>query len=46
MHTGHAIVKAFGRQREAIERFDEENERLYEASYKAQFISGHHPAGR
>jgi ATP-binding cassette, subfamily B, multidrug efflux pump len=40
MHTGHSIVKAFGRQREAIERFDEENGRLYEASYKAQFISG------
>jgi ATP-binding cassette, subfamily B, multidrug efflux pump len=40
MHTGHAIVKAFGRQREAIERFDQENERLYEASYRAQFISG------
>ncbi|MFL5726636.1 MAG: ABC transporter ATP-binding protein [Chloroflexota bacterium] len=39
-HTGHAIVKAFGRQREAIERFEEENERLYEASRKAQFISG------
>ena len=40
MHTGHAIVKAFGRQREAIEAFDAENERLYEASYRAQFISG------
>jgi ATP-binding cassette subfamily B protein len=40
MHTGHAIVKAFGRQREAIERFDEENERLYDASRRAQFISG------
>jgi ATP-binding cassette subfamily B protein len=40
MHTGHAIVKAFGRQREAIATFDAENERLYEASYRAQFISG------
>ncbi len=40
MHTGHAIVKVFGRQEEAIERFDEENDRLYEASYRAQFISG------
>ncbi|TMF38695.1 MAG: ABC transporter ATP-binding protein [Chloroflexi bacterium] len=40
MHTGHAIVKAFGRQREAVERFDEENGRLYEASSRAQFISG------
>jgi len=40
MHTGHAVVKAFGRQREAIEVFDRENEALYDASWKAQFISG------
>ncbi|MEO6349852.1 MAG: ABC transporter ATP-binding protein [Candidatus Limnocylindrales bacterium] len=40
MHTGHAIVKAFGRQREAIDMFDAENNKLYEASYRAQFISG------
>jgi ATP-binding cassette subfamily B protein len=40
MHTGHAIVKAFGRQRQAVATFDEENERLYQASYRAQFISG------
>ncbi len=40
MHTGHAIVKVFGRQPEAIEAFDEQNEALYQASYRAQFISG------
>jgi ATP-binding cassette subfamily B multidrug efflux pump len=40
MHTGHAIVKVFGRQEEAIATFDEENDRLYQASYRAQFISG------
>ncbi len=40
MHTGHAIVKAFGRQHEAIARFEAENESLYDASWKAQFISG------
>ncbi len=40
MHTGHSIVKAFGRQREAIEVFDRENGRLYDASRRAQFISG------
>jgi ATP-binding cassette, subfamily B, multidrug efflux pump len=40
MHTGHAIVKAFGRQREAVETFNTENDRLYGASRKAQFISG------
>ena len=40
MHTGHPIVQVFGRQEEAIAQFDEENERLYDASYKAQFVSG------
>jgi ATP-binding cassette subfamily B protein len=40
MHTGHAIVQAFGRQAEAIATFDAENQRLFEASYRAQFISG------
>jgi ATP-binding cassette subfamily B protein len=40
MHTGHAIVKAFGRQKQAIETFESENERLYQASSRAQFISG------
>jgi ATP-binding cassette subfamily B protein len=40
MHTGHAIVKAFGRQDRAIQTFEAENDRLYDASYRAQFISG------
>ncbi|MBI3751369.1 MAG: ABC transporter ATP-binding protein [Chloroflexi bacterium] len=40
MHTGHSIVKLFGRQEEAIETFDRENGKLYDASYRAQFISG------
>jgi len=40
MYTGHNIVKVFGRQNEAVEVFDEHNEGLYRASWKAQFISG------
>jgi ATP-binding cassette subfamily B protein len=40
MFTGHSLVKVFGRQREAAELFDEENQALYEASFRAQFISG------
>lgn len=40
MFTGHNIVKIFGRQKQAIATFDNENEGLYEASFKAQFISG------
>ncbi len=39
-HTGHNIITVFGRQREAAARFATENERLYQASYRAQFISG------
>ena len=37
--TGHAIVKSFGRQKEVEARFSEDNERLYEASFQAQFTS-------
>jgi ATP-binding cassette, subfamily B, multidrug efflux pump len=40
MHTGHAIVKLFGHQDDAIAEFDRQNEALYQASYRAQFISG------
>ena len=40
MFTGHNVVKVFGRQKEAIATFDEQNEKLYQASFKAQFISG------
>jgi ATP-binding cassette subfamily B protein len=37
--TGHAIVKSFGRQRAAEERFSADNEQLYEAAYSAQFTA-------
>ncbi|MGZ4125646.1 MAG: ABC transporter ATP-binding protein [Actinomycetota bacterium] len=40
MFTGHEIVKVFGMQQRAIEAFDAQNEDLYEASFRAQFISG------
>ena len=40
MHTGHSVVKVFGRQREAIEAFKAENDRLYDSSRRAQFLSG------
>ncbi|MBN2248541.1 MAG: ABC transporter ATP-binding protein [Coriobacteriia bacterium] len=39
MFTGHSVVKVFGRQAEAVEVFDRENEGLYQASFRAQFIS-------
>jgi ATP-binding cassette subfamily B multidrug efflux pump len=38
--TGHSLVKAFGQQKPAEERFRAKNQELYEASFGAQFISG------
>ncbi|HEY1419855.1 MAG TPA: ABC transporter ATP-binding protein [Candidatus Dormibacteraeota bacterium] len=40
MHTGHALVQVFGRRRKAQEEFDRQNQKLYEASFSAQFLSG------
>jgi ATP-binding cassette subfamily B protein len=40
MFTGHSVVKAFGRQQEAVDAFREHNEKLYGSSFRAQFISG------
>ncbi|MGU3436400.1 ABC transporter ATP-binding protein [Actinomycetes bacterium M1A6_2h] len=39
-YTGHELVKAYGRQEETARVFHESNEELYQASYRAQFISG------
>jgi len=38
--SGHALVKVFGREQDALDRFQTENEELYQASFKAQFLSG------
>lgn len=40
MYTGHPIVKAYGHENKSIEEFNTINDRLYTASWKAQFISG------
>ena len=40
MYTGHALVQTFGRSKASIEEFDRQNEPLYEASFRAQFLSG------
>ncbi|MGA4842085.1 ABC transporter ATP-binding protein [Streptomyces sp. G45] len=40
MYTGHTLVKVFGRQEESAKAFAEQNDALYEASFKAQFNSG------
>ncbi|WP_314454513.1 ABC transporter ATP-binding protein, partial [uncultured Microbacterium sp.] len=38
--SGHALVKVYGREKDARDKFEVENEELYEASFKAQFLSG------
>jgi ATP-binding cassette subfamily B protein len=40
MHTGHALVQVFGRREPAIEEFNRQNEALYQASFRAQFLTG------
>ena len=40
MYTGHRIVKAFGHESESIAQFNALNEKLYDAGWRAQFISG------
>jgi len=39
-YSGHNIVKVFNKQKDVKETFDNENARLYQASFKSQFISG------
>jgi len=40
MFSGHGVVQAYGKQDEAVRRFDAHNARLFTSSFKAQFISG------
>jgi ATP-binding cassette, subfamily B, multidrug efflux pump len=40
MFTGHELVTAYGRTRESMGVFDGYNEKLFTASFRAQFISG------
>jgi ATP-binding cassette subfamily B protein len=39
-HTGHELVQVFGRSEATINEFGRQNKRLYEASFRAQFLSG------
>jgi ATP-binding cassette subfamily B protein len=38
--SGHALVTVFGRRAEVEHTFAEHNDELYQASFKAQFVSG------
>lgn len=38
--SGHAVVRAFGKEDEALEQFRATNDVLYESAWKSQFLSG------
>ena len=40
MYGGHLVVTAFNGEQESIDTFNEINEKLYQVSWKSQFISG------
>ena len=40
MFSGHLIVQAFNREADSKKQFEEINDKLYEANWKSQFISG------
>jgi ATP-binding cassette subfamily B multidrug efflux pump len=39
-HTGHELVQVFGRSEATVTEFNRQNRRLYEASFRAQFLTG------
>ncbi|HXZ99463.1 MAG TPA: ABC transporter ATP-binding protein [Candidatus Binatia bacterium] len=40
MHTGHELVAVFGRREAVVDEFHGLNEKVYRASFRAQFLSG------
>lgn len=40
MYTGHKIVKAFGHEGKSVADFTDLNDKLYDAAWRAQFVSG------
>lgn len=40
MISGHSVIKAFNAEEKTIAKFNEDNEKLYEAGFKSGFLSG------
>jgi ATP-binding cassette subfamily B protein len=40
MYGGHIVMKAFNGEEESILKFDQSNNKLYDAAWKSQFLSG------
>ena len=39
-YAGHLVVKAYGKEKDVIDKFDDTNATLYESAWKSQFLSG------
>ncbi|ANK59888.1 ABC transporter ATP-binding protein [Loigolactobacillus backii] len=39
-YSGHVVIKSFNKEQDAIDNFETQNDRYYQAAWKAQFISG------
>ncbi len=39
VYGGHTVIKAYGKEEDTIKEFDEINERLYNVSWRAQFMA-------
>lgn len=39
-YAGHLVIKAFNKERETIETFNQTNDTLYQSAWKSQFLSG------
>lgn len=40
IYSGHAVVKIYNHEESEIEKFEKQNESYYEASWRAQFLTG------
>ncbi len=40
MYSGHLVIKAFNKEKYAMDIFDNHNEKLYTSAWKSQFLSG------
>ncbi|MCI8292358.1 MAG: ABC transporter ATP-binding protein [Hespellia sp.] len=40
VYSGHNIVKAFNKEQDVVDTFEEVNQKLYDSAWKSQFLSG------
>ena len=40
VYSGHSIIRAFNKEKDVIDEFNQMNEVLYQSAWKSQFFSG------